>query len=163
MTAALHNPRLRSWLALVVFVLGVASVAAVVAWHASGSQPDADDLEFRQQLFAVVQGDSQVPLSSLTNFTWDTVSVFGEYPSREAVLAETGRDLLESDRPSVDGLFVFCKDGEVVATRFASTIGMFFSGLETYSSDVLVGPIKEEVLPSFFDPTQAPVAAECSP
>lgn len=128
--------------------------------------------DFERTLAAKYASGQTVALSDLTDFDWDTVTMFGPYTPNDFINETVGAVVVDSEHFFVDegqSLLVFC-DGAPVSSHvigfyvFPSHLG---NGV-THSADAVLQPQKGEVPPGkdrqmeIVEPSGVPVEPNCA-
>ena len=152
---------MRKWRWWIVGGLGVTGVVAAVClwqWFQAGDWLHSRlGLDFDDAVSAAVAGGDEVRLRDLTEFDWQTVSIFHEGAIGESVFEETGVDVVRTsvfDYSRV--LMVFCSDDAVVDVHGYAYPNLTFEQ-NTYSADVVVDGGR------LVEPSGLEVRAACSP
>lgn len=109
----------------VLVVVSAAAVAVLVCVLWLRAEPDPADPTggfqvdgvFNKALFEATHAGSPIPLSSVTDFEWETVSIFGEGAAAEQIVDETGLDLVDDRYYFTRVLLVFCANGSLIASE----------------------------------------------
>lgn len=110
-----------------------------------------------QQMRDSLQAGHDVRLADLTDFEWETVSVFWQGNAEEWVREETGADItLEDGFVMPEYLLVFCGDGALVWAQ-GLPMGSVYAARHHFSSDAVLLSTGE-----FHEPSGAPVEPACS-
>jgi len=97
-----------------------------------------NDDNFIRGLNAAIRGGEQVPFRGLTDFDWQTVSVFGESTPPEEIEREVGKAVIDNRYFASGYFFVFCADGDIVAALAYPYPNLIFYAQNTFSTDLVV-------------------------
>ena len=132
---------------------------------ANGVDLSFDD-DFDAAVSAAIHEPGTNPLSDFTDFEWQTVSVFIEGASSEAISQEVGVDVLHG-RPyyhNSNRLLVFCKDGAVVALyAYGPPDLQWEPGRSTFSSEAVLREGEAVKSKMLTEPSGQDVKARCAP
>lgn len=127
-------------LLLAVGILVVGLVVVIVEYRAAVSDGyfAADvpiDRAFDDALHAALDREGPTPLSDVTEFRWETVTVFSVHITRADVKAVTGVDVLQEDYESTKSLFVFCASQSVTRVLPYTGENLTYGPRTTFASD----------------------------
>ena len=152
----------RTWrIYAVSTVVAAGVVVSTVAGCSSRTYTELNlDSPLVEDLFAAGQTGETFRLADLTNFEWETVSVFWEGTTEEGVAERTGLKMEFGGGRVGSTLLVFCAENEVVWVQ-----GYPYPDLDvesrlrrTYSSEVVLEPGSV-----FTEPSGQLVEAACAP
>ncbi|MEP7764713.1 hypothetical protein [Sanguibacter sp. 25GB23B1] len=96
------------------------------------------DHTFDAAVQSALDADAPTALSDLTEFPWETVTVFSVRVTPEQAEAATGVDLLDRDYSTTEMLLVFCGDASVVRVLPYTRDNLGYGPRSTFSAQVQV-------------------------
>lgn len=164
------RPRTFALLAVASGVLGLLAIRLT----ADQETPYVYEGKFQREFTAAFDGGRTATLHDLTDFDWDTVTIFGPFATGDLVNETVGAYVRDDNRYLAEmnqSAFVFC-DGEPVSAHVIHFYDLAFysesSVSVTYSADAVLRPQEGEVPPGedrqmeIVEPSGTPVEPNCT-